>query len=158
MYVKYDVDGIVFTTPLYLLNQFSHEYSAELHDYKLYRSGKSTLRIRSTSKWPESENTKMKRKELSRTKYELFRKLPVNPKRIMFESMWGRQFSCNPRYLYEYVNENYPDYECIWSFNNEQEYYTGNALPLKKHSLLTISLLQETKYQHQQNYSSYLLL
>ncbi|PWB88326.1 bifunctional glycosyltransferase/CDP-glycerol:glycerophosphate glycerophosphotransferase [Methanobrevibacter thaueri] len=146
VYVKYDVDGIVFTTPLYLLNQFSHEYSAELHDYKLYRSGKSTLRIRSTSKWPESENTKMKRKELSRTKYELFRKLPVNPKRIMFESMWGRQFSCNPRYLYEYINENYPDYECIWSFIDEQKRITGNAKRVRKNSLKYYYYLATSKF------------
>jgi len=146
LYVKYDIDGIIFSTPLYLLNLFNHDYSKKLYDYKLYRSGKSTLRIRSTRKWPESENTKIKRKEISKTKYELFRKLPINPKRIMFESMWGKQFSCNPRYLYEYINENYPDYECIWSFVDEHKSITGNAKRVRKHSLKYYYYLATSKF------------
>jgi len=146
LYVKYDLGGNVFSTPLYLLELFNHDYSDDTYDYKLYRSGKSTLRIRSTRKWPESENTKIKRKELSKTKYEMFRKLPINPKRIMFESMWGKQFSCNPRYLYEYINENYPDYECIWSFVDEHKSITGNAKRVRKHSLKYYYYLATSKF------------
>ena len=146
LYVKYDIDGNVFSTPLYLLELFTHVYSEELYDYKLYRSGKSTLRIRSTRKWPESEDTKVKRKEISKTKYKMFRKLPINPKRIMFESLWSKQFNCNPRYFYEYINENYPDYECIWSFDDEHKVITGNAKRVRKHSLKYYYYLATSKY------------
>lgn len=33
--------------------------------------------------------------------------------------MWGSKFSCNPRYLYEYIDKNHPDYTCIWSLKDE---------------------------------------
>ncbi|MFP7479775.1 CDP-glycerol glycerophosphotransferase family protein [Terribacillus saccharophilus] len=41
--------------------------------------------------------------------------LPVNKKLVMFESFLGKQFSDNPRAMYEYMKEQYPDYKLIWS-------------------------------------------
>lgn len=41
--------------------------------------------------------------------------LPNNKKRIMFESFLGKQFSDNPRALYEYMKMHYSEYELIWS-------------------------------------------
>lgn len=34
---------------------------------------------------------------------------------IMFESFFGRQYSCNPRAIYEYLLEHHPHYEMCWS-------------------------------------------
>jgi len=36
-------------------------------------------------------------------------------KLIMFESFLGKQYSCNPRAIYEYLQRNHPEYELIWS-------------------------------------------
>ena len=146
LYVRYDFDGKIVKTQLFLQNVFSHVYSEEAYDYRLYRSGKSLLRIRSTRKWPEDLNTNLKRKELIDTKYKSFRKLPIHPKRIMFESLWSKQFNCNPRYFYEYINENYPDYECIWSFNDEHKHITGDGIRVRKNSLEYYFYLATSKY------------
>lgn len=146
LYVKFDDGNNIVTTPVYLENAFNYVFTDKLYDYKLYRSGKSTLKIRSLQKWLESENTEIKRNEIAKTKYELFRKLPINPKRILFDSMWGRQFSCNPRYLYEYINKNHPDYECIWSLEDEQEFITGDAKRVRKYSLKYYYYLATSKF------------
>jgi len=41
--------------------------------------------------------------------------LPAKKNLIMFESFLGKQYSCNPRAIYEYLQRNHPDYELIWS-------------------------------------------
>lgn len=146
LYIKYDFDGVIVKTQVFLSELFSHTFSEELYDYKLYRSGKSTLRIKSTRKWPKDLNTKLKRKELANTKYKKFRKLPIHPKRIMFESLWSKQFNCNPRYFYEYINENYPEYECIWSFDDEHKHITGDGIRVRKYSLEYYYYLATSKY------------
>lgn len=43
---------------------------------------------------------------------------PVKNNRVLFISYGGSQFSCNPKYLYEYISENHSRYECIWAFSN----------------------------------------
>ena len=35
-------------------------------------------------------------------------------KRIVFFSYFGRQYSCNPKYISEYIQKNYPEYEIVW--------------------------------------------
>lgn len=47
----------------------------------------------------------------------LISKLPVKKGTIIFESFHGKQFSCNPRAIYEYMSEYYPDYNLVWSVN-----------------------------------------
>ncbi|NMB18958.1 MAG: CDP-glycerol glycerophosphotransferase family protein [Erysipelothrix sp.] len=41
--------------------------------------------------------------------------LPKSEKVIIFESFHGKQYSDNPRAIFEYLKENYPDYILIWS-------------------------------------------
>ncbi|MCY8268766.1 CDP-glycerol glycerophosphotransferase family protein, partial [Bacillus haynesii] len=48
--------------------------------------------------------------------------LPVKKKTVIFESFAGKQYSCNPRAIYEYMKENNPEYQLYWSVNPE---YTG---------------------------------
>ncbi|MCY8511012.1 CDP-glycerol glycerophosphotransferase family protein [Bacillus mojavensis] len=51
--------------------------------------------------------------------FQLFALLPRNNKLILFESYSGKQFSCNPRAIYEYLQENKDryDYKLIWSID-----------------------------------------
>lgn len=44
-------------------------------------------------------------------------KLPVNNRLIIFESFLGKQYSCNPRAIYEYMEANHPEYEMLWSID-----------------------------------------
>lgn len=41
--------------------------------------------------------------------------LPRKQKLIIFESFLGKQYSCNPRAIYEYLKVHHPEYELIWS-------------------------------------------
>ncbi|NMB17958.1 MAG: CDP-glycerol glycerophosphotransferase family protein [Erysipelothrix sp.] len=45
--------------------------------------------------------------------------LPKKEKMIIFESFLGKQYSDNPKALYDYIKSNYPDYELYWSLNKE---------------------------------------
>ncbi|MDI5791645.1 CDP-glycerol glycerophosphotransferase family protein [Bacillus licheniformis] len=42
--------------------------------------------------------------------------MPVKRNRH-FESFAGKQYSCNPRAIYEYMKEHHPEYNLIWSVN-----------------------------------------
>lgn len=41
--------------------------------------------------------------------------LPVDQKLVIFESFLGKQYSCNPRAIYEYLQKNHPEYKMYWS-------------------------------------------
>lgn len=92
--------------------------------------------------------TKNKKKQdfVTRFIYPLLRRLPVKKKWIVFESMWGSKFSCNPRYLYEYINECYPDYKCIWILKDECTPITGNGVRVRRLSLKYFYYLARAKY------------
>lgn len=47
--------------------------------------------------------------------FQLVSLFPPQKKLIMFESFLGKQYSCNPRAIYEYLQRNHPEYELIWS-------------------------------------------
>lgn len=49
--------------------------------------------------------------------FRAFSKLPRNDKVIVFESFHGKQYSCNPRAIYEFMKKNYPEYTYYWSLN-----------------------------------------
>lgn len=146
LYVKYDFDDFSFSTPIYLLDSFRKTYQEKVYHYTLYRSNNSTLRMHVTKVWKKSENTALKRRKNSELKYELFRHLPIKKNRILFESWWGRKYHCNPRYLYEYINENYPEYECVWSFNDNHTPINGNAKRVRRFSLKYYYYLATSKY------------
>lgn len=49
--------------------------------------------------------------------------LPIKNNRVMFISMEAKQYSCNPRYITEYMQEKYPGkYEIIWTFQEPERF------------------------------------
>jgi CDP-glycerol glycerophosphotransferase len=78
--------------------------------------------------------------------YPEYRKAPLNNRMIVFESMWGAKFSCNPRAIYEYVQEHHPEYECVWIFTDERTPITGNGRRVRMGSLEYYKVLAEAKY------------
>lgn len=56
--------------------------------------------------------------------------LPVKMNRIVFDSFHGKQFSCNPRSIYEYLQEKYGEQmEYVWLFEEPEKFtfLTENA-------------------------------
>lgn len=51
-------------------------------------------------------------------------------KLIVFESFFGRKYSDNPKAIYEYMKQNYPEYKCIWNVNKEYvNYFKEKKIP-----------------------------
>ena len=48
--------------------------------------------------------------------------VPVKKNRVMFESFHGRQFSCNPKAIYEYLKQTQSDLEFVWVFVNPEKF------------------------------------
>ncbi|KTT85668.1 CDP-glycerol:glycerophosphate glycerophosphotransferase [Mammaliicoccus sciuri] len=72
----------------------------------------------------------------NRSKYKLFDKEDsVDSNTIVFESFGGKNYSDSPKYIYEYMQKNYPKLNYIWVFNNpDKNVITGNAEKVKKGS------------------------
>lgn len=53
----------------------------------------------------------------------LFPIFKIRKNRILFSSYNGEQYSCNPKYISEYLNSEYMgEFEIIWSFNNPEKF------------------------------------
>ena len=48
--------------------------------------------------------------------------LPKDKNLIMFESFLGKQYSDNPRAIYEYLVKHYPGYKMYWSAERKSVY------------------------------------
>src|SRR5699024_7136579 len=51
--------------------------------------------------------------------FKIASRLPKRKNTIVFESFSGKQFSDNPKALYLYIKENYPQYKLYWSFDRK---------------------------------------
>ncbi|MBR1930282.1 MAG: CDP-glycerol glycerophosphotransferase family protein [Lachnospiraceae bacterium] len=48
---------------------------------------------------------------------------PIKENRIVFNSYTGTQYSCNPKYISEYIANNYKgQYEIVWAFREPEKY------------------------------------
>lgn len=76
--------------------------------------------------------------------------LPRNEKLIIFESYSGKQFSCNPRAIFEYLEENKEkyDYRLIWSIDkrNKDLFDDLDVKYLKRFSLKWLWYMATAKY------------
>ena len=74
-------------------------------------------------------------------------KLPVRPKWILFESNMGKQYSDNPKYIYEMMCETQKDYKYIWSFEEPDSVkLPGPAVKVKRNSLKHFYYLNRSKF------------
>lgn len=64
--------------------------------------------------------------ELVRIGTAPLRVLPIKKNRILFTGLTGGNsydYSCNPKYLYEYLRDNYPgQYEYVWAVSDKEKY------------------------------------
>ena len=134
------------THRIYYEKYFKHKFLFDTLSIEYFRSNEGFLRFHFLQKWPEEEDNVYKRRALMFENYPKFREEPINPKRIVFSSMWGTKYSCNPQHLYEYIDKNYPDYECIWVFKDQRMPISGNAIRVRQESLKYYYYMATAKY------------
>ncbi|RST74198.1 CDP-glycerol glycerophosphotransferase family protein [Siminovitchia acidinfaciens] len=74
--------------------------------------------------------------------------LPKNKNLIVFESFLGKQYSDNPRAIYEYLKQHYPNYKMYWSVDKRKIQDLGNQ-PIKivpRFSVKWLFLMTRAKY------------
>lgn len=73
----------------------------------------------------------------------------VQDNQIIFTSYLGKQYSCNPKYICEYLLTNAPEYKLIWAFQNPEKYSyleKRGIQTVKYNSLEFIRLCLSSKY------------
>lgn len=80
--------------------------------------------------------------------FQMLSHLPMKKNLVMFESFFGRQYSCNPRAIYEYMREHCPEYQLIWSANAKYtDLFEQHQLPyVKRFSLKWLMLMTRANY------------
>lgn len=75
------------------------------------------------------------RKQGMPKKYKKYvEKFDVNEKLFFFESNLAKQYTGNPRYIYERMLERYPDYKFVWAYNGDKDNIPGDAVVAKRKS------------------------
>lgn len=80
--------------------------------------------------------------------FGLAAKLPAKKKTVMFESYGGKQYSCNPRAIYEYMIDHYKDYHLFWSVNpHNVAFFEQQGIPyIKRFSLKWLFYVARAEY------------
>lgn len=67
---------------------------------------------------------------------------------VMFESFFGRQYSDNPKAIYEYLKENHPELKLYWNVNSDYvDYFKKNHIPyIKRFSYRGLLKQAQAKY------------
>lgn len=139
-------DDVIVTDFIYSEKFFKCDVKLQTAMFTCYRAVKGNIIFKSEKLWRPEENTAQKRKSLTAENYPRYRQEPINEKQIVFESMWGSKYSCNPQHLYEYIDKNYPEYECIWSFTEERTPIQGNGIRVRRGSQEYYHYLATAKY------------
>lgn len=75
------------------------------------------------------------------------RLLPAKKQLIIFESFLGKQYSDNPRAIYEYLKKHHPEYQMFWSLDKSWKAKAGIDLPvLKRFSLKWLWLMPRAEF------------
>ena len=100
------------------------------------------------NKLQKLQKTKKYKKICNKLYNKVFIKLPINKKRVMFESFLGRNVSGNPKYLYEQMIKDGLDnkYDLIWILNNIDEPINGSGKKVKRKTLKYYYYMATSKY------------
>jgi len=96
--------------------------------------------------------TKIKRHrivtQIYKRAFKLASYLPVKKNLIVFESYSGKQYSCNPRAIYEYLKQNHLQYEMLWSVdkNFEENFKKENIPYVKRFSIRWLMSMARAQY------------
>src|SRR5699024_3896304 len=87
-------------------------------------------------------------KQILESMFSLASKLPTRKKTIVFESFLGKQYSDNPKALYLYIKEYFPDYRLYWSVDRrEAQHFSHKGLSiLPRFGLKWIFVMARAEY------------
>ncbi len=108
------------------------------------KGGRVTFSFR--QRWPEGQRTAAERRLLIGERYPAAMERPVDEKLILFESERGRQYGGDPRAVYEYIDEHYPEYRCLWALGDPRTPVKGGAGRIKRGSAEYYEVLARAKY------------
>ncbi|MBQ3688594.1 MAG: CDP-glycerol glycerophosphotransferase family protein [Bacteroidales bacterium] len=84
-------------------------------------------------------------KVIIRNLLKIFWIFPIDKKKIYFQSFGGKSMNCNPRYIFKYMYEKYPDYKYVWLLNNEPEERLKGVTYVKKNTLQWVKEILTSK-------------
>ena len=73
-------------------------------------------------------------------------KLKTKKRVIVFESFLGRQYSCNPKAIYEYMKENHPEYKFYWSIDPKQKQNFEGLQTIERFSFKWLYVMARAQY------------
>lgn len=78
--------------------------------------------------------------------HKFFTKMPIKENYVMCESFFGKSYSDSPKYIYEYLNKNYPGkYKFVWVINKKTE-IPYHPIKVKRFSIRYCYYLAVCKY------------
>ena len=77
--------------------------------------------------------------------FHRYLKQPVKENVILFETFMAKNYSDSPKYIYEYIAQNHPEYECVWAINDGAKISYG-AKTVKRFSFQYAYYLAVSKY------------
>lgn len=146
LYIAYENKEELENHIIYSKKFYKRIVQFETLELNCYRGVNCSIRLKITQLWKENENTANKRKALTAKNYPKYRTQKLDEKCIVFESMWGSKYSCNPQHLYEYIDKNYPEYKCVWSLKEARMPIKGNGIRVRKGSQEYFKYLATAKY------------
>lgn len=87
-------------------------------------------------------------KRLYKLVFKLVGYLPPKKNLVVFESFLGKQYSCNPRAIYEYLKENHPNYEMVWSVDPRyiHNFQDKNLVYVKRFSIRWLFIMARARF------------
>ncbi|WLD92897.1 CDP-glycerol glycerophosphotransferase family protein [Alkalihalobacillus sp. AL-G] len=87
-------------------------------------------------------------RELYKKAFSWIGTLPANKKLIVFESFHGKQFSDNPRAIYEYLQEKHYPYKLYWSVDKKylHNFQGKNLKIIRKFSVKWLLIMPRARY------------
>ncbi|MTT30616.1 CDP-glycerol glycerophosphotransferase family protein [Terrilactibacillus sp. BCM23-1] len=115
----------------------------QVSDYILKKELKSKVH-RLIRRFRSHRKTKQAYKQI----FKALGKLPARKGLVVFESFLGKQYSCNPRAIYEYLKENYPQYKLVWSVDKRyiKNFEGKDVKYVKRFSIRWLFLMSRAQY------------
>lgn len=88
---------------------------------------------------------KFQKKGMPKRYRKYVEKFDVNRKLFFFESNLAKQYTGNPRYIYERMIEKYPKFRYVWAYNGDEEKIPGNAIVVERKSKKYYKYLAKSK-------------
>lgn len=119
--------------------------------YELFHpTGKNHLHYQVSSYWEKIDDGPRRQEVVRKIFYPLWRRLPIKNNYCLIESFWGREFSDNPKAVYDYLSKQKSDMKFILSVQDTLDgsivFNKNNTKIVKTDSWRYIYYLARSKY------------